>query len=269
MENVLVHLDIDKNIEPVVKVPHKIPHSMLQPLKSELERMMKIGVICKLHINEVTDFIHNLVLVRKTNGKLCVCLDPHTINKILCFNVQNARTFPEITSKIKKVEYISKIDANSGFWTLPMDTESQLLTTFNTPWGRFCFLKMPFSLNQLQYFFQFWMDAYFGDLNEGTHMIADDVKIHGDSESTHDSHLLEVLNQCRKIGLKLNAEKCIFKATLIPFFGHVISTEGVQPVPAKLDMLTPTSKHEILSFLGLCNYLSTYVSGLSDILHPL
>ena len=169
MENVLVHLDIDKNIEPVVQALHKIPHSMLQPLKSELERMMKIGVIHKLHINEATDWVHNLVLVRKPNGKLHVCLDPCTINKALHFNIHNARTFPEITSKIKKVEYISKIDANSGFWMLPMDAESQLLTTFNTPWGRFCFLKMPFGLNQSQYFFQFWMDAYFGDLNEGTH----------------------------------------------------------------------------------------------------
>ena len=70
--------------------------------------------------------------------------------------------------------YVSKIDANSGFWTLPMDPDSQLLTTFNTPWGWFCFLKMPFGLNQSQYFFQFWMDTYFGDLNEGTHVIADD-----------------------------------------------------------------------------------------------
>ena len=197
--------------------------------------MMKIGVIHKLHINEVTDWIHNLVLVRKPNGKLRVCLDPCTINKALQFNIHNANTFPEITSKIKKVKYISKLDANSGFWTLPMDTESQLLTTFNTPWGRFCFLKMPFSLNQSQYFFQFWMDAYFGDLNEGTHVIADDVKIHGDSKSTHNLHLLGVLNQCRKIGLKLNADKCIFKATSIPFFGRVISSEGVQPDPAKLN----------------------------------
>ena len=211
--------------------------------------MMKIGVICKLPINEATDWVHNLVLVRKPNGKLCVCLDPRTTNKALRFNMHNARTFPEIMSKIKKVEYISKINANSRFWILPMDAESQLLTTFNTPWGRFCFLKMPFGLNQSQYFFQFWMDAYFGDLNKGTHVIADDMQIHGDSKSTHNFHLLEALNQCRKIGLKLNADKCMFKATLIPFFGHVISREGVQPDPAKLDairnMPTPTSKHEI------------------------
>ena len=271
MENVQVHLDVNPEIEPVVQAPRKIPHSMMEPLKAELDRMVK--VICKLHINEATDWVHNLVLVRKPNGKLRVCLDRHTINKALCFNIHNAKTFPELTSHIGKVMYVSKIDANSGFWTLPMDPNLQLLTTFNTPWGRFCFLKMPFGLNQSQYFFQFWMDTYFGDLNEGTHIIADDVKIHGQDEATHDKHLTQVLNQCRKVGLKLNADKCIFKATSIPFFGHVISDQGIKPDPKKIEaiktMTTPTSKLELQSFLGLCNYLSIYIPSLSLVLQPL
>ena len=120
---------------------------------------------------------------------------------------------------------------------------------------------------------QFWMDTYFGDLNEGTHVIADDVKIHGENETTHDQNLIQVLNQCRKVGLKLNAEKCVFKARSIPFFRHVISDQGVKPDPTKMDVIknmpTPTSKHELLSFLGLCNYLSTYVPDLNPILQPL
>ena len=173
--------------------------------------MLKLGVIHKLHISEATDWVHNLVLARKLNGKLHVCLDPRTINKALRFNIYNAKTSTELSSKIGKVMYISKIDANSGFWTLPMDPESQILTTFNTPWGRFCFLKMPFGLNQSQYFIQFWMDTYFGDLNERTHVIANDVKIHGADEATHDQNLIQVLNQCRKIGLKMNSDKCIFQ----------------------------------------------------------
>ena len=169
--------------------------------------------------------------------------------------------------------YVSKIDANSGLWTLPMDPDSQLLMTFNTPWGRFCFLKMPFGLNQSQYFFQFWMDTYFGDLNEGTHVIADDVKIHGPDEASHDKHLIQVLNQCRKVGLKLNADKCIFKSESIPFFSHIISREGIKPDPKKIEavmtMMTPTSKLELQSFLGLCNYLAIYVRSLSAVLQPL
>ena len=53
-----------QKIEPVVQTPHKIPHSMLEPLKAEINRMLKLGVIHKLHINEATDWVHNLVLVR-------------------------------------------------------------------------------------------------------------------------------------------------------------------------------------------------------------
>ena len=49
-----------------------------------------------------------------------------------------------------------KIDADSGFWTLPLDPSSQLLATFDTPWGGFCFMKLPFGLCKSQYFFQFY-----------------------------------------------------------------------------------------------------------------
>ena len=97
MENVQVHLDVNPEIEPVVQVPRKIPHSMLEPLKMEIERTLKLGVIHKLHIYEATDWVHNLVLVRKPKGN-CVCLDPHTINKALRFNIHNAKTFIDLTS---------------------------------------------------------------------------------------------------------------------------------------------------------------------------
>ena len=56
---------------------------MIQPLKEELSRMEKMGVICKMDINEATDWCHNLVLVHKPSGKLRVCLDPRTINQAL------------------------------------------------------------------------------------------------------------------------------------------------------------------------------------------
>ena len=73
--------------------------------------------------------------------------------------------------------------------------------------------------------------------------------------------------------MKLNAEKCIFKATSIPFFGHVISRERIKPDPKKIEavktMTTPMSKSELQSFLGLCNYLAIYVPSLSAVLQPL
>ena len=136
-------LDSDPNVPSVVQPPRKIPSAMVEPLKKEIDCMLSLGVIQKLDINEAMDWCHNLVLVHKPNGKLRVCLNPHTINKALRFNVHNAKTFQEITSSIRSVKKVSKIDANSGFWTLPMDSDSQLLMTFNTPWGRYCFEPGP------------------------------------------------------------------------------------------------------------------------------
>ena len=137
-----VKLDVNEYVEPIVQPPRKIPQAMVDPLKKEIDRMLELKVIRKLNINEATDWCHNLVLVWKPSGKLRVCLDPCTINKALRFNVHNARTFQDITSNLGKVVKVSKIDANSGFWTLLMNGKSQLLTTFNTPWGCYCFIKM-------------------------------------------------------------------------------------------------------------------------------
>ena len=50
-------------------------------------------------------------------------------------------------------------------------------------------MKMPFGLNQAQYFFQFYMDAHFQDINSTTNVIADDVMIHGEDDAQHDMHL--------------------------------------------------------------------------------
>ena len=141
-------LDVSPDVTPIVQAPRKVPQVIIEPLKEELAWMEQLGVICKLDINEATDWCHNLVLVCKPSGKLSVCLDPRTINQALRFHVHNWHTFQDIASSIKKVKRVSKIDANSGFWTLHMDVTSQLLTTFNSPWGRYYFVKMPFSLNQ-------------------------------------------------------------------------------------------------------------------------
>ena len=141
----MVHLDVKPGAVPVVCAPHHVPHAVQPKLKEELDRMLKLGFIRKLDINEASDWVHALVIVVKPNGKLHVCLDPRTLNSVLHHKVHNAKRFIDIISTTKGFKYVSKIDANSGLWTLPLDPLSQLLTTFDTPWSRFCFMKLPFS----------------------------------------------------------------------------------------------------------------------------
>ena len=144
-----------------------------------------------------------------------------------------------------------------------MDGDSQLLTTYNTPWGHYCFVKMSFGLNQAQYFFQFYMDQNFQDINSTTNVIVDDIMIHGSTDAEHDRHLLQVLNKCREIGLKLNPDKCEFGQTLVNFYGNVVSDRGLKPDKKKVDIIigmpAPKDKTQLASFLGMCQYLSPYI----------
>ena len=152
IKNTMVHLDGKPGAVPVVCSPHCVPHAVHPKLKEELDRMLKLGVIQKLDINESSDWVHALIIFIKPNGKLHVCLDPRTLNAVLQHNIHNVKRSIDIVSKVKGSTHVSKIDTNSRFWTLPLDPSSQLLTTFDTPWGRFCFMKLPFGLCESQYF---------------------------------------------------------------------------------------------------------------------
>ena len=112
------------------------------------------------------------------------------------------------------------------------------------------------------------MDINFHDINPTTNVIADDVMIHGSTDEEHDCHLIQVLNKCCEIGLKLNPDKCEFRQTNVKFYGNVVSNQGLKPDPKKVDVIVkmpaPKKKTELASFLGMCNYLSPYILRLSD-----
>ena len=233
----IVHLDVQPDATSIVCSPRRVPDALRNDLRTELDRMESMKVIHKLDINKASDWVHALVLVMKLNGRLCVCLDPRTLNTVLRHNIHNTQRFVDIVAQIRGFTHCSKIDANSGFWTLPLDTDSQLLTTFDTLWGHYCFLKLPFRLCESQYFFQFYMDLNFKTINDSTHVIADDVLIVRDSSKAgtgnHDHWLIQVLNKCREIGLRLSADKCTFKSTQVLFSDILSPAKDLNQIPRR------------------------------------
>ena len=107
------------------------------------------------------------------------------------------------------------------------------------------------------------MDLHFEGINSTTNMIMGDIMIHGESDEQHDKHLLQVLNKCHEIGLKLNPDKCQFNQDNVQFYSNTVSKYGLSPDPRKviiiIRMPAPISKTELSSFLRMCNYLSPYI----------
>ena len=79
---------------------------------------------------------------------------------------------------ISNATVFTKLDANSGFWQIRLAKESRHLTTFITPFGRFCFNCLPFGITSAPEYFQKKMSQLLEGL-EGVVCIMDDVLIYG------------------------------------------------------------------------------------------
>ena len=106
--------------------------------------------------------------------------------------------------------------------------------------------------------FQRKINKIFNDI-QNIFGIADDILVIGYDKdgADHDKAVYNVLSQCWDVNLKLNKDKCHFRCSSIPFFGEVVSRQGVQPDPQKVraltEMLAPKNKRELQSFLGIIN----------------
>ena len=105
--------------------------------------------------------------------------------------------------------------------------------------------------------------------------IMDDILAVGykDNGRDHDETVCKVLQRYSEVNLKLNKDKYHFRCTSAPFFGEVISRNGVQPDPQKImalmDMPSPNHKRELQAFLGIINNLGKFSLGTAALCDPL
>ena len=97
----------------------------------------------------------------------------------------------------------------------------------------------------------------------------DDIIIFSKNEEEHLEHHRIIFQRLKTTGLKLKRSNCDFMKRQIQYLGHLISPEGIQPLPEKLEsirnMPAPKSMKEIKLFLGLAGYYHKFVPRFSDI----
>ena len=244
------HIEIDKSVQTVVNAPRNIPAALRKKLKETLKEVEEKRVIRK--IDESTDWVNSLVVVKKPKSdKLRVCLDPRSLNVAIQRELYQLPTIEDITTRMYGTKWFSKVDANQGYWQLKLDEKSQLLTAFNSPFGRYCFMRMPLGIRSAHEVYQKRISQIVENL-EGVETNIDDIIIWGQTEEEHNRRLEEV-------GLTLNSEKCQFKMTDVTYIGHVLSKDGIRPDPEKIkaikDMLAPVDKKGVQRLLGTLKFV--------------
>ena len=104
---------IDESVPPVVHASRKIPFALKDQVKEELDRMMRLNVIEP--VTEPTDWVHQIVVGKKPNGKLRLCLDPRDLNKAIKRHHFKLPTAEELFAEMKGAKYFTKLDASSGY----------------------------------------------------------------------------------------------------------------------------------------------------------
>ena len=222
-----VNLKLSTDAKPVQLPPRVVLQSIMPQLKKELDKMEQEGIIRACP--ETTEWVHNLVTVVQKNGTLRLYLDQSNLNKYLIRNVHNTASWEDVQHSFRNGLYFSTLDAKSGYWTKRLDEQSQLLTAFNTPLKKFCFVRLPFGLSASSEIFCEHMDWVLASI-PGTFPCADDVKVQGSTEKRHDIHLLETVEKAHQAGFKFNPDKCFIKKQPIEYLGRVITPQGVDRV---------------------------------------
>ena len=160
-------ISVDPSVKPVIHAPRRVPISMTDKLKKELDDMEKSGIIAKVDVP--TPWVNSLVCVEKRDGSLRICLDPKDLNKAVMREHHKIPTMEDIAFRFTGMKYFTILDMKHGYWHIPLSKGSSLLTTFNTPFGRYCYRRLPFGLHSSAEVFEKRVEQVF----DGVAMVLD------------------------------------------------------------------------------------------------
>ena len=193
-----------------------------------------------------------------------MCVDYRKINKLQpevtkadggkgCISLVPLPKIDELYAKLKGYKVFSSLDLRSGYYHISLkDSSKPKLAFVLSSLGKYQFNRVPFGLAQAPAYFQ----KLINDILKGCNFAMgylDDIIIYSRSEKEHLEHLEEIFTRLKKAGLKLKLEKCCFFQETQQYLGHLISADGVQPLPEKLEsiakMPAPKNPKEVKQFL--------------------
>ena len=246
-----------------------IPPGMYDELRSHIAELLSAGVIETSN----SPFSSNIVLVRKKDNSLRMCVDYRTLNsrtKRDCYTIP--RVEPLIDS-LKDAKYFCSLDMISGYNQVAVAEEHKERTAFITPCGFYQMRKMPFGLSNSPSTFQRMVEKVLDGLMTVCTVFLDDILVHGKTENEMYVNLSLVFDRLRQAGLKLKPKKCRFFQSSIDYLGFTVSPEGVrcsdQHIEDVKKWIEPTNVKELQSFLGFANFHRRFIAGFAQIAEPL
>ena len=217
-------------------------------------------------------------MATKPSWDLRICLDPQQLNKALKRERYPLPVINDVLPDLSKPKVFTKADARNGYWHVVLDEKSSKLCTFDTPYGRYRWKRLPFGICVASEIFQKRLHEAMDRL-DGLLTVHDDMVVYGEGETKeeamadHDKNLKAFLQRCREQGVKLNKKKLKLRCTEIPYMGHLVTDKGLKLDPDKIqavsNMPKPDDIKAVRRLCGFVNYLAKFLPHLAEAMEPL
>lgn len=243
---------------------YPIPYKYKEQVNEEISEMLKKGIIEKSN----TRYINPMVIVKKANGELRLCLDARNINRCTVPQYESPMSIDAILGRITEAKWFTKMDLKHSFWLIPLDENSRNYTGFMINGVIFRFKVVAYGLQSAC---SALVKAIHQILDKYEHFVLhyiDDILIYSKNEQDHMQHINIVLQELNEAGLKINPEKCQFYQEEVVFLGYKLTRSGVEMDESRIKSIMeykrPTNLRTLRGFLGLVNYFKRLIPDLSE-----
>ena len=178
----------------------------------------------------------------------------------------------EIYAQLKGSKIYSTFDMRSGYYHIVLSEEARPKTAFVSSYGKWEFKRCPFALAKAAVYFQRLVNEVLSGFTFDFGYL-DDILVFSPDMTSQLKYLRLLFERLRAADLKPKKVKCNFLKRHLQYLGHIVSGEGITPLPEKLNsiqkMLPPKTPKEIKQFLGLIGYYRKFVPRFSDLARPL
>ncbi|GBG79535.1 hypothetical protein CBR_g29682 [Chara braunii] len=215
-----------------------------------------------------------VLFVRKKNKDLRLCFNYLKLSEQTVKNVSPLPHIDDLLERLGGCKVFSKLNLKLGYHQHEIRQEDHYEIAFNTRYGHFKWLVLPFGLTNAPTTFPATMTMEFRHTLERFVLIyLDDILVYSRSLDDDVEHLRIVLEQLRQAKYKANHDKCEFARQELEYLRHFVTSQSIRLLVNKIETIRvrpePTNTTEVRSFMKLASYYQRFITGYSRIAAPL
>jgi hypothetical protein len=255
-------LGIDPSVRPKKQRLRKMSDEKIEAAKAEVHRLLEANFIEPI---AYPTWLTNVVMVQKKSNKWRMCIDFTRLNKAYPKDNFSLPRIDKIVDSRAGCEVMSLLDCFSGYHQIYMKEEDKASTSFITPFGMYCFIRMSEGLKNTESTFSCLTKTVLESQavrNIFTYM--DVIVVASKNKEDHLADLAETFANMRDARLRLNPEKCVFGVCQGKIIGYLVSHRGIEANPTKIqaiiNMTPPQSTRDVQRLTGRLAALNRFIS---------